>query len=352
MQFRDHDPQPRELIGCLTYQSVASKPPSDVELDDLVTKARARNNSVGVTGMLLYEDGKFLQTLEGPPAGLEEIWASIRQDERHANIEVLTEHLVPGRLFSNWDLLLYRRRDQAPPGLWNMLRRKHRLSRYVGTASRLAFDANEAKLNDLLANIVAKGWTGDEVVSQLLEPAARTLGDAWLADECSEFDLTMALVMLQTAGHAVRYSRDPDELRAGTYNVLLATAPGEPHMFSTSLLADQLVDAGWGVEVAFPTSDEALENQLLHQQPDAVDIALSDALSRPSRITHLRETVRRSRTVLSDQPLVVSVGGRLFAEAAATAEHVGADHARHSASGTRVRLGELIAHARTVSKPT
>jgi hypothetical protein len=40
--------------------------------------------------------------------------------------------------------------------------------------------------------------------------------------------------------------------------------------------------------------------------------------------------------------MVVSVGGRLFAEAAATAQSVGADHARKTAAGTSVRLAALI----------
>ena len=61
--------------------------------------------------MLLYENGRFLQTLEGPPAGLQQVWSSICRDRRHREIEVLTEHLVSNRLFAGWDLLLYSRED-------------------------------------------------------------------------------------------------------------------------------------------------------------------------------------------------------------------------------------------------
>lgn len=338
------------LIGCLTYQSHASNPPTENELDALVAQARRRNQSVGVTGMLLYEDGRFLQTLEGPPNGLGAVWRSIQQDERHENIEVLTEHFVEARLFSDWDLLLYRKREQAPASLWQRLRRKHPLSQHIQRVVRNAFEADEAGLGDLFARLAQSGWHGDEVARELIEPAARAMGDAWIGDEVSEFDLTLGLGILQLAGHAVRYYEDAEALRSKTYSILLASAPGEAHMIGTSLLADQFSDAGWSVELAHPTSDQALANQLEHQHPDALDIGLSEALLRQGRLAALRETVKQSRLAMPEQNLVVSVGGRLFAEASATAEHVGADHSRHSMAGTRVRMAELVSHARSLRK--
>ncbi|MEE4152973.1 MAG: BLUF domain-containing protein [Erythrobacter sp.] len=336
------------LIGCLTYQSRASSPPSEADLDALVIEARARNHAAGVTGMLLYEDGRFLQTLEGPPEGLAMIWASIRRDERHSDVEVLTEHLVAGRLFSDWDLLLYRKRDHAPRGLWERLQqRRQPFARHVPEIVKWSLDANERALNELLARLVEKGISGEEIVANLIEPAARAMGDAWLADECSEFDLTFGLGMLQMAAHALRYSRDPGSLRTSAYTILLACAPGEAHHLSPTLLADQFTDAGWAVEMIFPRNDEELARQVCDQRPDAVDIATSDALSRIDRVSQLRESVKQTRLSLPDTPLVVSVGGRLFTEAVATAEHVGADHARRSIAGTQLRIAELVNHAKS-----
>lgn len=346
LEYRDYETQTEGLIGCLTYQSEAATPPSTHELDALVARARVRNQAHGVTGMLLYEEGRYVQTLEGPPDSLDTIWASIKRDERHRHIELLSQHLVTGRLFSEWDLLLYRKLDQAPQSLLDRLRRRNPLSKHVPNVVKLALEANEPALNNLFAMLTEKGAAGDDIVREVLEPAARAMGDAWLADECCEFDLTLGLGMLQMAGHAVRYRTDPDELRGSKYTILLASAPGEPHMFGTSLLADQLTDAGWAVEMVFPTSNEALGNQIHEQQPDAVDIALSDALLRQGKVAKLRETVQQSRWSVPEHPLVVSVGGRLFAEAAATAEVVGADHARLSIAGTRLSLRELVRKTR------
>lgn len=341
---------PDGLIACVTYQSHACEAPTKGELEALVARARQRNHAHGVTGMLLYEGGRYLQTLEGPPEGLDSIWASIKRDHRHDDITVLSQHLVTSRLFSDWDLLLYRRIEEAPPSILDRLRGRNPLARHVPTLVRMALDADEAALNNLFAQLAEKGFDGDAMVRDLLEPAARAMGDAWLADECSEFDLTLGLGMLQMAGHAVRYRPAPEDLRSSRYTILLASAPGEPHIFGPSLLADQFTDAGWSVEMVFPTSNEALQNQLQAMQPDAVDIALSDSVPRQGKVSKLRETVEQSRWSVTEHPLVVSVGGRLFAEAAATAENVGADFARDSIAGMRLSMSELVERARAQSR--
>ncbi len=341
-------PRPRRTIGCLTYQSRASTRPTQSDLDALVARARIRNKQHGVTGMLLYEGGRFLQTLEGPPEDLDTIWSSIQRDERHSDITVLTHHLVSSRLFSDWSLLLYRKFDEAPSGFLRKLRRKDPLSERISKVVHLAFDADQSGLNTIIESLTHEGWHGDEVVRGLLEPAARALGDAWLADDCSEFDLTLALGLLQRAGHLARYSSNlPQEGEQG-FSVLLATAPGEPHLFGPSLLADQLTDAGWAVEVSFLDSNEALASQLYQMQPDMVDISLSDALPRHGGLAALRETVRHSRHSVPEAPPIVSVGGRLFAEGEATAEHVGADYARRSIAGVTRAMAKQISQARKI----
>jgi methanogenic corrinoid protein MtbC1 len=216
------------------------------------------------------------------------------------------------------------------------------LADHVPEAARLALAIDDAPLNALIADVLAQGWASTVIVAQLLEPAARMLGDAWLADDCSDFDLTIALSRLQIVGHAIHSKTFSDRYGKSRYSILLATAPGETHMLGSSLLCDMFTEAGWHVDVAFPDSDEALAKQVRSQAPDAVDIALSDALPRHHRLAMLRNTIEKSRMALPDDLMVVSVGGRLFAEAAATARSVGADHARTTAAGTAVHLSKII----------
>jgi methanogenic corrinoid protein MtbC1 len=331
-----------EWVACLTYKSVATATPRISDLDQLAGKARARNRSLDVTGMLLFEDGCFLQTLEGPPQAVGAVWSSIQRDERHAHIEVLSEHMAATRLFSDWDLLLEGRFADLPRGTRQAAKAPPAIAEHLARLVELALNADDLALNTLIAGLAEQGWTSDAILSLLIEPGARALGDAWLDDRCSELDLTIGLSMLQLAGHAVRYIPSAQSIRNSRYRVLLATAPGEKHMLGTTLLADQFLAGGWQVDMAFPDSEEALTNQMNAQHPDALDIGLSDAMPRQHAIEQLRSTIEHSRLIVSEHPTVVSVGGRLFAEAAATALSVGADHARKGLAGASVRLAELV----------
>jgi methanogenic corrinoid protein MtbC1 len=331
-----------DWVSCLSYKSVATTRPSAQDLELLVAQARIRNRSLGVTGMLLFEDGCFFQTLEGPPSALSAVWASIQRDARHNHIEVLSKHIATARLFSGWDLLLEVTSESAQETAFARAQTPPAMTAHVERLVKLALNADDLRINAMIASFADQGWTSDAILSLLIEPAARALGDAWLGDACSEIDLTIGLSMLQLAGHAVRYSPSSQTIRNSQYRILLATAPGEQHMLGTTLLADQFLEAGWQVDMAFPESDEALTNQLNAQHPDAVDLGLSEALSRSHAIDRLRSTVKMSRKAAGNDPTVISVGGRLFAEAAATASSVGADHARTGLAGTSIRLAELV----------
>jgi len=335
-----------EWVACLTYKSVATATPRASDIDLLASKARARNRSLDVTGMLLFENGCFLQTLEGPPEAVGAVWSSIQRDERHDHIEVLSKHMAAARLFSDWNLLLEGRFADAGDNHAKTAKAPPAVAEHVTRLVELALNADDLALNTVMAGFSEQGWTSDAILTLLIEPAARALGDAWLDDQCSELDLTIGLSMLQMAGHAVRYIPSPQSIRNSCYRVLLATAPGEKHMLGTTLLADQFLAGGWQVDMAFPDSEEALTNQMNAQHPDAVDIGLSDAMPRQHAIDSLRETIEHSRLIVSEHPTVVSVGGRLFAEAAATALSVGADHARKGLAGTSVRLAELVRQSR------
>ena len=331
-----------DWIGSLSYRSEAAAPPSRSDLDTLLTQAQARNRALGVTGMMLYDNGRYFQTLEGPPEALDDIWASIRRDPRHGSIEVLSQHIVPARLFSGWDMQLYSRVLDPRQLSSQRGNRPVPLAEHVPQAQRHALDGDDRRLNALIGDLMAQGWIGDALITHLIEPTARALGDAWLADDCSELDLTIGLSMLQLAGHTVHAGSSVEGIRQRRYSILLASAPGEPHMLGPSLLGDMFTDAGWIVDMTFPDSDEELTREVRARRPDAVDIALSDALGREHTLATLRETIERTRLVTPDETMVVSVGGRLFAEAAATALSVGADHARRTASGTSLSIAALI----------
>ncbi len=330
----------QELLGSILYRSRAIRPPSAAELQDIVRSAQERNRSMGVTGMLLYENGRFLQTIEGPPLELDEVWASIRRDKRHAEIEVLSEHLTPARLFNGWHMQLFDRERQKRPATGTQEGTAARLAAEVQNFARHALAPDSDAIANGLKQLVAGGFQTDDLVQGLLEPVARFLGDAWLADDCSDLDLSIALATLRSGSLKLHANHKP--VRLADHSILLTTAPQEPHMLGTSLLADLFLEAGWQTQMEFPADPAEVLQLLLASMPDAIDIALSDAMLRPDRIDALRDLIGKCREAMTGRHLVVSVGGRAFAEGGFTADMVGADHARISAVGTVARLTRLV----------
>jgi hypothetical protein len=77
---------------------------SDKDLQALLKKARASNEILGITGMLLYRDRFFIQALEGEQTVLENLYAIISKDERHQNVILIYEKPIQQRRFPNWTM--------------------------------------------------------------------------------------------------------------------------------------------------------------------------------------------------------------------------------------------------------
>ena len=88
----------------IIYSSAAVAPFSDSELTQLLAAARVNNGRLGVTGMLLYHEGSFLQALEGEPSNLETLYAKIAKDKRHHRMVALLRREVDARHFDQWQM--------------------------------------------------------------------------------------------------------------------------------------------------------------------------------------------------------------------------------------------------------
>lgn len=80
-------------------------------LDAIVKAASKRNAARGITGLLWSNVGEFVQAFEGDDDAVGETMQRIRQDRRHADIEIVCDRLVQSRLFGTWAMALP---DQGP----------------------------------------------------------------------------------------------------------------------------------------------------------------------------------------------------------------------------------------------
>jgi hypothetical protein len=94
----------RSLVFSLTYVSSAVKPFSKSELRELLAKSRKNNSRLDVTGMLLYKDGNFMQTLEGEEQLVLSLSERIHADARHKGMMVLHQARSPERQFADWSM--------------------------------------------------------------------------------------------------------------------------------------------------------------------------------------------------------------------------------------------------------
>lgn len=88
----------------LVYTSSAVTPFSQAELLDLLAESRRNNADLGVTGMLLYRDGNFMQVLEGEEAAVRKIFSIIMDDRRHRGIIILLQGQREERHFPEWSM--------------------------------------------------------------------------------------------------------------------------------------------------------------------------------------------------------------------------------------------------------
>jgi hypothetical protein len=92
------------MLMCLVYVSAAARPFSDEDLVALLRQSRGNNERSGITGLLLYHDGKFMQALEGEQQAVQALFRRIQVDPRHRNVTVLIKFAIPDRYFSDWSM--------------------------------------------------------------------------------------------------------------------------------------------------------------------------------------------------------------------------------------------------------
>ncbi|MBW8852284.1 MAG: BLUF domain-containing protein [Xanthomonadales bacterium] len=86
----------------VVYASHERFPFEGLALVSLLSHARARNAAQGITGVLLYANGAFVQCLEGPSAAVDALFARIERDPRHGDVVLLHALPVARRHFGAW----------------------------------------------------------------------------------------------------------------------------------------------------------------------------------------------------------------------------------------------------------
>jgi len=84
------------------YASRAVPAVDQEELLAILRQSKANNPALGVTGVLCYSEGIFLQVLEGGRSAVNKLYNKISSDPRHTQVELLRYEEIGERRFGGW----------------------------------------------------------------------------------------------------------------------------------------------------------------------------------------------------------------------------------------------------------
>jgi hypothetical protein len=92
------------MLVRLLYVSRAVNPEDQKAIDGILGVARTHNAGQGITGILCYGDGVFMQCIEGGRAAINRLYAQILRDPRHQDVVLLRYEEITERQFSGWTM--------------------------------------------------------------------------------------------------------------------------------------------------------------------------------------------------------------------------------------------------------
>ena len=88
----------------LVYVSEAVGPVSKADLAGLLAVAQRNNAARGLSGLLLFGGGHFMQVLEGTAEAVAERYDVIAADPRHRRVNRMLAEVTSARLFDRWTM--------------------------------------------------------------------------------------------------------------------------------------------------------------------------------------------------------------------------------------------------------
>ena len=73
-------------------------------IEAILAQARQYNPTCGITGILCYGGGIFLQAIEGGRMAINQLYGHIQRDARHKDVVLLQYEEISERRFSGWTM--------------------------------------------------------------------------------------------------------------------------------------------------------------------------------------------------------------------------------------------------------
>lgn len=103
-QLQELLPELDKKYTVLVYASAESMQMTPDKLQEILKVSREKNAKIGITGILLYSKGSFLQVLEGKENRINSLYKKILQDKRHEKIVKIATFQSNEKIFSDWSM--------------------------------------------------------------------------------------------------------------------------------------------------------------------------------------------------------------------------------------------------------
>ncbi|TVQ35433.1 MAG: cobalamin B12-binding domain-containing protein [Geminicoccaceae bacterium] len=190
----------------------------------------------------------------------------------------------------------------------------------AGELARLVLAPSEAEAAQFVERLChAQG--AEAVCHDVLEPAARNLGELWTADRVDFTQVTIGVWRLQRLARQLDTRLETRAIFGATPRALLLPTPGEQHSFGLYNVAAAFRRAGWLVMGGSVLPVEQCLQLAAAQRFDVVGFSLGAA----RHLEALRDLIREVRRRSANPQVRVLVGGPLFLAHPETLRDVGGD---------------------------
>ena len=171
-------------------------------------------------------------------------------------------------------------------------------------------------------HFLEKGLSKEDILLELIAPAARYLGSQW-DDDCMDFSqVNLGLIRLHAIVNEFRWAyKEGQFVKAKVKRVMIASAPGSVHMLGTTIVADFFRKEGWQVVVSIPSSANELAQAVSQEWFDVVGLSISMV----EQLTTLADLIKQFKSSSLNPRVAVLLGGSIFALKESRAIDFGAD---------------------------
>ncbi len=194
-----------------------------------------------------------------------------------------------------------------------------------------------------IERLFAQGVTREEAMLRVLAPTAQWLGEMWLQDRLSFFEVTLGMANLQ---QVIRLLGPDEPLGFGGDDqgrVLLAAVPGEQHTFGLSIIEEFIRMEGWDTQYEVFANHDVLVSRVSSEWFDVIGLSASI----DSSVAQLPALAAALRAASLNAKVTIMVGGAAFAAPGPDPAAFGVDHiladARDALRLLRSSFGKRIA---------